>query len=139
MWRNCLLIWEGIKLNLENVYGIKEASELWEISKSNLRNALNRYGRFDDQIKRGLAKKSGGQWIITKLAMEEVFGKMKMYKNVNNGVILNAKELAELHLREYNDMWKDKRGLADEFETKEEFIEYMKKNEIDNDFVEIEE
>lgn len=64
-------------MNLKDVYSVKEASEIWGISESNLRNALNRYGRFDDQIKRGLVKKSGGTWIVTKKAMIEVFGELK--------------------------------------------------------------
>lgn len=64
-------------MNLKDVYSTKEASELWGISDSNLRNALNRYGRFDEQIKKVLVKKSGGSWIVTKKAMEEVFGPQK--------------------------------------------------------------
>lgn len=64
-------------MNLKDVYSIKEASELWGISESNLRNALNRYDRFNEQIKRGLAKKSANTWIVTKKAMEEVFGEPK--------------------------------------------------------------
>lgn len=62
---------------------------------------------------------------------------MLKFKNVNTGVVLTGEELKELHLREYNEMWENKIGLADEFETKEEFITYMKENDIDGDFEEI--
>lgn len=67
-------------MNLKDVYSIKEAAKLWGISESNLRNALNRYGRFENQIKKGLAKKSGGAWIVTKKAMTEVFGEPKNFQ-----------------------------------------------------------
>ncbi|WEG14909.1 helix-turn-helix domain-containing protein [Pullulanibacillus sp. KACC 23026] len=50
-----------------------EASERWGLKKDTVRAALTR-GRFDDQIKRGLVRKSGSTWLIHEQAMIEVYG-----------------------------------------------------------------
>lgn len=53
-----------------------EASKQWGLSKDTVRAALTR-GRFDEQIKKGLVRKSGGQWLLNKQAMYEVYGEPK--------------------------------------------------------------
>lgn len=64
-------------MDLNDVYTLSEAAQAWDISSTNLRNSLNRYGRFDQQIKKGTVKKSCGTWIVTGQAMKEVFGPKK--------------------------------------------------------------
>lgn len=127
-------------MNLNEVYTLKEASYIWGTSDSNLRNALGeKFNRFDKQKKEGTVKQCiGGTWIVSKQAMEEVFGKMKTYKNINTGYILSAQELYELHIREYKEMWEDQSGAAEDFKSEDAFIKYMLDNDDpDNDFEEI--
>lgn len=126
-------------MNLDEVYTLKEAAYIWETSDSNLRNALGKFNRFERQIKERTVKRSIGTWIVSKQAMEEVFGKMKSYKNINTGHVLTAQELYELHLREYKEMWENQSGVAEDFKSEDAFIKYMLDNDIDNDFVEVEE
>lgn len=73
---------------------------------------------------------------------------MEKFKNINTGTILTKEELDALHIREYTEMYNQSEELMDnetyscKFEsnmTLEEFIEYKKKHDLDNDFVEIEE
>lgn len=125
-------------MNLKHVYSVAEAAHIWEMHESNLRNALNTYNRFSKQIQEGTAKRSKFTWIVSKQAMEEVFGKMKMYKNVDTGYVLSAQELYELHIREYKDMWKYQSEEAENFKSEDAFIKYMLENDLDNDFVEVE-
>lgn len=61
-------------MKLDDVYTLSEAAKEWGISSTNLRNALNRFGRFDRQIEKRTAKKSCGTWLVTGEAMKEVFG-----------------------------------------------------------------
>ena len=125
-------------MNLKNVYSVAEAAFIWGMHESNLRNALNTYNRFSKQIQEGTAKRSKFTWIVSKQAMEEVFGKMKIYKNINTGVVIDAQELYELHLREYKEMWENQSGVAEDFKSEDAFIKYMLDNDMDNDFVEVE-
>lgn len=64
-------------MDLNEVYTLSEAAKAWGISSTNLRNSLNRFGRFDRQIEKGTVKKSCGTWIVTSQAMREVFGPKK--------------------------------------------------------------
>lgn len=64
-------------MNLNEVYTLKEASQIWNISDSNLRNALVKFNRFEQQIKKGTVKKSCGTWLVTRQAMIQVFGEPK--------------------------------------------------------------
>lgn len=55
---------------LDNVYTFAEAAQKWGLSDGSvLRNAV-RQGRFKD----GEYRQSGATWLITKLAMERVYG-----------------------------------------------------------------
>lgn len=56
-----------------------ESAEKWGIQRNTVIAALNR-GRFDDQIARGLVRRSGNTWLITEQAMREVFGEPKSNK-----------------------------------------------------------
>lgn len=69
---------------------------------------------------------------------------MKKFRNELTDAILTEQEYKDLRIREYTEMWEDyTHPLIDEFiqdgKTKEDFINYMLKNDIDDDFVEIEE
>ncbi|MCP8970553.1 helix-turn-helix domain-containing protein [Ectobacillus ponti] len=75
-------------MNLDEVYSLQEAGKLWGVSDSNLRNALGKFRRFEKQISEGTAKKSGGTWIVTKQAMEEVFGPMKEAEKMNKWQVI---------------------------------------------------
>ncbi|WP_047153745.1 helix-turn-helix domain-containing protein [Aneurinibacillus tyrosinisolvens] len=59
---------------ISQVMTTKEASKLWGISDSHLRNMLNRFKKFDNQIERGLVRKSESTWLVTDMAMREVLG-----------------------------------------------------------------
>lgn len=61
-------------MNLDEVYTIKEASVIWGISDSNIRNAITKFARFESQIADGTVKQSGSTWLVSRQAMEEVFG-----------------------------------------------------------------
>lgn len=65
-------------MDLKEVYTFAEASELWGLSESTLRRAQHS-GRF----KEGETKKSGGTWIVTRAAMERLYGE-KLLKNFKN-------------------------------------------------------
>ena len=56
-------------MDLKEVYTFAEASELWGLSESTLRRAQHG-GRF----KEGETKKSGGTWLVTRAAMERLYG-----------------------------------------------------------------
>jgi len=45
------------------------------LSYSTLKDDLSRYNKFESQIKRGLVKKEGRVWLITKQALHEVYEK----------------------------------------------------------------
>lgn len=68
-------------MNLDEVYTITEASEIWGISDSNIRNAITKFGRFEAQKADGTIKQSGSTWLISRQAMEEVFGDKKSKPN----------------------------------------------------------
>ena len=56
----------------DEVMTLKEASEKWNVSTSNLRNNV-RNGRFED----GEVRKSGGVWLVTERAMKRLYGEPK--------------------------------------------------------------
>ena len=58
---------------LGDIYTASTASEKFKIPYSTLKDDLNRYHRFDEQIKNGLVKKEGRVWIITRQAIKEVY------------------------------------------------------------------
>ena len=64
-----------------------EASERWGLAESTIRVAIRR-GQFDDQIERGLVRKSGKVWLLTDVAMTEVYGPEKK-------VAINQKRMEE--------------------------------------------
>lgn len=66
------------------------------------------------------------------------------FRNVNTNEILTGEELESMHLREYKDMWENDLNIqVEEFKedgkTFEEYVKYMKQNDIDTDFEVIEE
>lgn len=50
-----------------------EAAEKWGLKENTVRAALTR-GRFDNQIMRGIVRKSGKIWLVTEQAMREIYG-----------------------------------------------------------------
>lgn len=94
-------------MNLNEVYTLKEASELWKISDSNLRNAIVKFNRFDQQIKEGTVKKSCGTWLVTRQAMIQVFGypkreekKMTKLDELFNLIDENERKLGDAELQQ---------------------------------------
>jgi len=61
---------------------------------------------------------------------------MRYFKNADTGAIVSEKELDTMHIKEWVEMWGDQSNGADEFETKEEFIAYMKERDYDVAFSE---
>lgn len=59
---------------LIDVMTASEADEKWGLSKGMVRQSCVR-GKLKGYIEKGLVKKSSGTWLVTKQAMEEVFGK----------------------------------------------------------------
>lgn len=64
---------EGYKMPspFDELMSFKEAAELWGLDDSTLRKAVSS-GKIVENID---AKKFGKQWVITKTAMERIFGK----------------------------------------------------------------
>lgn len=91
---------KGDIMDLKKIYTFAEASELWGLSESTLRRA-QRSGRF----KEGETKKSGGTWIVTRAAMERLYGEepektlkkggIKMTRTKWQDVLEHAKYFAE--------------------------------------------
>jgi len=59
---------------------------------------------------------------------------MRYFKNADTGAIVSEKELDTMHIKEWSRMWKEQTNGADEFETKEDFITYIEKRDIDTAF-----
>lgn len=62
------------KVYLSEVYTASSAAKIREIPYSTLKDDLVRYGKFESHIKRGLVRKEGRVWLITKQALDEVYG-----------------------------------------------------------------
>lgn len=62
------------KFYLSEVFTASSAAKIREIPYSTLKDDIVRYGKFDSQIKRGLVKKEGRVWLISKQALDEVYG-----------------------------------------------------------------
>ncbi|WP_339226763.1 helix-turn-helix domain-containing protein [Oceanobacillus sp. FSL K6-2867] len=60
---------------LSDIYTASTASKEFEIPYSTIKDDLNRNHKFSDQIKRGLVKKEGRVWLITRQAIQEVYDK----------------------------------------------------------------
>lgn len=64
---------------------------------------------------------------------------MKHFKNVHTGNVLTEVEYNEMLEREYKEMYQQKsHPAAEECETEEEFILYMKERDVDTDYGEVE-
>jgi len=60
---------------LDDIFTASTAAKYKGIPYSTLKDDLTRYQKFDCQMKRGLVKKEGRVWIITKQALDEVYSK----------------------------------------------------------------
>jgi len=61
------------RFTLDDIFTASTAAKYKGIPYSTLKDDLTRYNKFDSQIKRGLVKKEGRVWIITKQALDEVY------------------------------------------------------------------
>lgn len=61
---------------LTEVFTSSEAEEKWGLQPGTVRSSCTR-GKLKEYIKKGQVKKSGNTWLVTKKAMEEVYGFMK--------------------------------------------------------------
>lgn len=68
-------------MKLEDVLTAKEAEQLWDLKDGTIRSSCTR-GRLNEFIKYGQVRKSGSTWLITKEAMEQVYGKTKEEKEM---------------------------------------------------------
>ncbi|AYC54106.1 hypothetical protein ACH95_11860 [Bacillus glycinifermentans] len=59
---------------LSEIFTASTGSKYKGIPYSTLKDDLNRYHKFKEQIEKGLVKKEGNVWLITKQALEEVYG-----------------------------------------------------------------
>lgn len=66
---------EKPRFSLDEIYTASTAAKQFAIPYSTIKDDLNRRNKFEDQIKRGLVKKEGRVWIMTKQAMQEVYKK----------------------------------------------------------------
>ena len=64
---------------------------------------------------------------------------MRYFKNDYTGAVVTEKEMDEMHLREYEEMWAMQTGSANDFNTEKEFVAYMIGNDADTDFAELDE
>lgn len=71
-----LVVEKWMNANLGRVMTPGEVEERWGLKDGTIRAALTR-GRFDDQIERGLIRKSKKVWLLTDLAIREVYGEEK--------------------------------------------------------------
>lgn len=71
------------KIFLSEVYTASSAAKIRQIPYSTLKDDIVRYGKFDSHIKNGLVKKEGRVWLITKRALDEVYG--EFIGGVNDG------------------------------------------------------
>ncbi|MFD1736115.1 helix-turn-helix domain-containing protein [Bacillus salitolerans] len=65
------------RFKLSDIYTASTASTKRGIPYSTLKDDLVRYGKFDEHIKKGFVKKEGRVWILTKQALDDVYGKEK--------------------------------------------------------------
>ncbi|MBA4544594.1 DNA-binding protein [Thermoactinomyces daqus] len=61
---------------LQHIMTTSEAAQRWGYKENTIRAAIAR-GRFDEQIRKGMLRKSGDTWLIHEKAMYEVYGKPK--------------------------------------------------------------
>ncbi|WP_337970274.1 helix-turn-helix domain-containing protein [Virgibacillus salexigens] len=61
--------------SLKDIFTASTAATYLNIPYSTLKDDLNRYNKFEQQIKDGLVKKEGRVWIITRQALEQVYSK----------------------------------------------------------------
>ncbi len=80
---SCNELWENgnpIETPFDNLIGLSDATELWELNESTLRKAIS-YGK----LKVGLdVCNYGKQWVVTKKAMLREYGCPKLYEEQNN-------------------------------------------------------
>lgn len=68
-------------MDLKDVLTAKEAEQLWNLKDGTIRSSCSR-GKLKQLIKCGQVRKSASTWLITKEAMEQVYGKSKEEKEM---------------------------------------------------------
>ncbi|MGM0924678.1 MAG: helix-turn-helix domain-containing protein [Bacillota bacterium] len=61
------------RFSLSEIFTASTGARYIGIPYSTLKDDLSRYNKFEEQIERGLVKKEGRVWMITKQALEEVY------------------------------------------------------------------
>ena len=61
------------RFKLDDIFTASTASKYIGIPYSTLKDDLTRYNKFKSQITRGLVKKEGRVWLITKQSLQEVY------------------------------------------------------------------
>lgn len=64
---------ENNRFSLDEIFTASTGAKFKGIPYSTLKDDLTRYNKFESQIKRGLVKKEGRIWLITKQALNEVY------------------------------------------------------------------
>lgn len=62
------------RFTLDEIFIATTAAKYMGMPYTTLKDDLTRYDKFDEQIKKGLVKKEGRIWILTKQALIEVYG-----------------------------------------------------------------
>ncbi|NLP52042.1 helix-turn-helix domain-containing protein [Bacillus sp. RO1] len=62
------------KFSLAEIYTAATASAKRNIPYSTLKDDIVRYGKFENQMERGLIKKEGRVWLLSEQALDEVYG-----------------------------------------------------------------
>jgi hypothetical protein len=70
------VIEKWMNANLDRVMTPGEVEDRWGLKDGTIRAACTR-GQFDDQIERGLVRKSKKVWLLTDVAVREVYGEEK--------------------------------------------------------------
>ena len=60
--------------SLENIMTAKEAAERWRVAPITIRQACSGYKKSPPRFTEAEARKSGGTWLVTRAAMERLYG-----------------------------------------------------------------
>ena len=64
---------ENKRFSLDDIFTASSSAKYKGVPYSTLKDDLTRYNKFKSQIERGLVKKEGRVWLITKQALNEVY------------------------------------------------------------------
>lgn len=99
-------------MKLEDVLTAKEAEQLWDLKDGTIRSSCTR-GRLNEFIKYGQVRKSGSTWLITKEAMEQVYGKTKGEKEMEFLQLVESLKGSEITMVEMDNTLGEENSIFD--------------------------